>query len=46
MPSHFSTWLLVSALASFTNAQLYLNLESGEFSMDRQEDNGNLAQHH
>ena len=33
--SSFQTCLLVSALASFTNAQLFLNLETNEFSLDR-----------
>ena len=34
----FQTCLLVSALASFTNAQIYFNLETDSFSSDRQTD--------
>ena len=38
MPSTFQTCLLVSALASFTNAQLFLNLETGDFELERNND--------
>jgi len=35
MPSTFQTSVLVAALASISNAQLYLSLETGEFAFDR-----------
>ena len=37
MQSTFQTCLLVSALAACTSAQLFLNLETGEFSLDRKD---------